>query len=144
MIPEAPLVLVTLPVYVIATTLLPVDKKTTGVHANTPWQTAVNITIVFAIMTEQVVALSPDDTRSDGAAEFSKYAFRSLPKVDNDRNLIGVVSYKDLFSMTRLHACPEKWSACVARSRFLHYTRAKEGGDVHCDNALPFQGRVLR
>ncbi len=53
------------------------------------------------IMTEQVVTLSPEDTLSDAASEFSKYGFRSLPMVDKDRKLLGVVSYKDLLSMTQ-------------------------------------------
>jgi len=52
-----------------------------------------------SIMTEQVVTLSPDDTLSDAASEFSKYGFRSLPLVDKDRKLLGVVSYKDLLAM---------------------------------------------
>ncbi len=52
-----------------------------------------------AIMTEQVVTLSPEDTLSDAAAEFTKYGFRSLPMVDEQRKLIGVVSYKDLLSV---------------------------------------------
>ena len=51
------------------------------------------------IMTEQIVTLSPEDTLSDAAIEFSKYGFRSLPMVDKDRRLLGVVSYKDLLSM---------------------------------------------
>jgi len=51
------------------------------------------------IMTQQIVTLSPEDTVSDAAAEFSKYGFRSLPMVDGDRKLLGVVSYKDLLSI---------------------------------------------
>jgi magnesium transporter len=51
------------------------------------------------IMTQQIVTLSPEDTLSDAAAEFSKYGFRSLPMVDNDRKLLGAVTYKDLLSM---------------------------------------------
>jgi len=60
LIPGAPLVLITLFVQVIATTLLPAalvfliillnDKKTMGIHANTPWLNAANITIVFVII----------------------------------------------------------------------------------------------
>lgn len=51
------------------------------------------------IMTEQIVTLSPEDTLSDAALEFSKYGFRSLPMVDKDRKLLGVIPYKDLLSM---------------------------------------------
>jgi CBS domain-containing protein len=53
------------------------------------------------IMTEQVVTLSPEDTLSDAATEFTKYGFRALPMVDKDRNLLGVVSYKDLLAIER-------------------------------------------
>jgi len=52
-----------------------------------------------AIMTEQVVTLSAEDSVSDAVAEFTKYGFRSLPMVDEQRKLIGVVSYKDLLSV---------------------------------------------
>ena len=52
-----------------------------------------------AIMTAQIVTLSPEDTLSDAAAEFTKYGFRSLPMVDEQRKLLGAVRYKDLLSV---------------------------------------------
>ena len=51
------------------------------------------------IMTEQIVTLAPTDTLADAASEFSKYGFRALPMVDENRKLIGVVSYKDLLAV---------------------------------------------
>jgi magnesium transporter len=51
------------------------------------------------IMTEQVVTLAPTDTLADAASEFSKYGFRALPMVDENRNLLGVVRYKDLLAV---------------------------------------------
>ena len=51
------------------------------------------------IMTEQVVTLAPTDTLADAASEFSKYGFRALPMVDEDRKLLGVVRYKDLLAV---------------------------------------------
>ena len=51
------------------------------------------------IMTEQVVTLAPTDTLADAASEFSKYGFRALPMVDDDRKLLGVVRYKDLLAV---------------------------------------------
>ncbi len=51
------------------------------------------------IMTEQVVTLAPTDTLADAASEFSKYGFRALPMVDENRTLLGVVSYKDLLAV---------------------------------------------
>lgn len=60
LIPNAPLVLITLFVQVIATTLLPAalvflilllnDKKTMGKHTNTRWQNIANVTIVVCII----------------------------------------------------------------------------------------------
>jgi len=55
--------------------------------------------VLRSIMTEQIVTLSPEDTLSDAASEFSKYGFRALPLVDNERKLLGAVSYKDLLSV---------------------------------------------
>ncbi len=52
-----------------------------------------------SIMTRQVVTLSPEDTLADAASEFTRYGFRSLPMVDKDRRLLGVVSYKDLLAI---------------------------------------------
>jgi CBS domain-containing protein len=51
------------------------------------------------IMTEQIVTLAPGDTLADAASEFSKYGFRALPMVDEDRKLLGVVRYKDLLAV---------------------------------------------
>ncbi|MGA2642287.1 MAG: CBS domain-containing protein [Spirochaetia bacterium] len=51
------------------------------------------------IMTEQIVTLAPTDTLADAASEFSKYGFRALPIVDENRRLLGVVSYKDLLAV---------------------------------------------
>jgi CBS domain-containing protein len=51
------------------------------------------------IMTEQIVTLSPTDTLADAASEFSKYGFRALPMVDENRTLLGVVRYKDVVSV---------------------------------------------
>jgi magnesium transporter len=52
-----------------------------------------------AIMTEQIVTLAPTDTLADAASEFSKYGFRALPMVDENRALLGVVRYKDLLAV---------------------------------------------
>ena len=52
-----------------------------------------------AIMTEQIVTLGPTDTLADAASEFSKYGFRALPMVDENRTLLGVVRYKDLLAV---------------------------------------------
>jgi magnesium transporter len=51
------------------------------------------------IMTEQIVTLAPTDTLADAASEFSKYGFRALPMVDENRTLMGVVRYKDLLAV---------------------------------------------
>jgi magnesium transporter len=51
------------------------------------------------IMTEQIVTLAPTDTLADAAIEFSKYGFRALPMVDENRSLLGVVRYKDLLAV---------------------------------------------
>ncbi|MGA2973888.1 MAG: CBS domain-containing protein [Spirochaetia bacterium] len=51
------------------------------------------------IMTEQIITLAPTDTLADAASEFSKYGFRALPMVDENRKLLGVVRYKDLLAV---------------------------------------------
>jgi CBS domain-containing protein len=54
-----------------------------------------------SIMTEQVVALTPDDTIADAAREFAKYDFRSLPLVDKSGKLIGAIRHKDLTAVAQ-------------------------------------------
>ena len=51
------------------------------------------------IMTEQIVTLSRSDSLADAASEFTKYGFRALPMVDEERKLVGAVRYKDLLSV---------------------------------------------
>jgi Mg/Co/Ni transporter MgtE len=51
------------------------------------------------IMTEQIVTLSRNDSLADAASEFTKYGFRALPMVDEERKLVGAVRYKDLLSV---------------------------------------------
>jgi CBS domain-containing protein len=51
------------------------------------------------LMTEQIVALTPDDTTSDAAREFAKYDFRSLPMVDNAGKLLGAIRHKDILAV---------------------------------------------
>jgi magnesium transporter len=52
-----------------------------------------------AIMTSQVVSLSPHDTLADAAREFNQYGFRALPMVDEGGKLIGAVKNKDLLAV---------------------------------------------
>jgi magnesium transporter len=54
-----------------------------------------------SIMTEQVVALYPDDTIADAAREFARYDFRSLPIVDKKGKLVGAVRHKDLLAVSQ-------------------------------------------
>lgn len=51
------------------------------------------------LMTEQIVALTPDDTTADAAREFAKYDFQSLPMVDNAGKLIGAIRHKDILAV---------------------------------------------
>jgi len=51
------------------------------------------------LMTEQIVALTPDDTTADAAREFTKYDFQSLPMVDNAGKLIGAIRHKDILAV---------------------------------------------
>jgi CBS domain-containing protein len=51
------------------------------------------------LMTEQIVALTPDDTTADAAREFAKYDFQSLPMLDNAGKLIGAIRHKDILAV---------------------------------------------
>ena len=53
------------------------------------------------LMTEQVVALYPDDTIADAAREFARYDFRSLPIVAKKGKLVGAVRHKDLLAVSQ-------------------------------------------
>ena len=48
------------------------------------------------LMTEQIIALHPDETLKDAVHAISRYGLRAIPVVDDDRHLLGVVSDHDV------------------------------------------------
>lgn len=48
------------------------------------------------IMVYDLITLTPESTLQEAAEEFSRYDFRSLPVVDDDNKIIGVVPYRDI------------------------------------------------
>jgi CBS domain-containing protein/sporulation protein YlmC with PRC-barrel domain len=48
------------------------------------------------IMTENVIALNPDDTLSDAVDMFARYSFRAVPVTDEHNRLMAVVSFNDI------------------------------------------------
>jgi CBS domain-containing protein len=52
------------------------------------------------VMVENVITLSPDSTLKEAAQEFARYGFRSIPVVDEENYLLGVVPYRDVMNLT--------------------------------------------
>jgi magnesium transporter len=48
------------------------------------------------LMTEQIIALHPDETLKDAVHAISRYGLRALPIIDEERVLVGVVSDHDV------------------------------------------------
>lgn len=52
------------------------------------------------IMIENVITLSTESTLKEAAKEFARYGFRSIPVVDEENRLIGVIPYRDVMNLT--------------------------------------------
>ncbi len=51
------------------------------------------------IMTESVVSLEPESTLRDAYDLFTRYDFRALPVLDEERKVLGVIVYKDVMGL---------------------------------------------
>jgi magnesium transporter len=54
---------------------------------------------IESVMQRDVVAVSPDTDQEEAAALAARYGLPALPVVDDDRKLLGVVSFDDLFDV---------------------------------------------
>jgi magnesium transporter len=52
------------------------------------------------IMIENVITLSVDSTLKEAAQEFARYGFRSIPVIDEEHHLVGVIPYRDVMNLT--------------------------------------------
>jgi magnesium transporter len=52
------------------------------------------------VMIENVITLTTDSTLKEAAQEFARYGFRSIPVVDEDNRLVGVIPYRDVMNLT--------------------------------------------
>ena len=52
------------------------------------------------VMLENVITLSADSTLKEAAQEFARYGFRSIPVVDEENHLLGVIPYRDVMNLT--------------------------------------------
>jgi len=52
------------------------------------------------VMLENVITLSADSTLKEAAQEFARYGFRSIPVVDEENHLMGVIPYRDVMNLT--------------------------------------------
>ena len=48
------------------------------------------------IMTDNIISLSPEETLSDAIEMFSRYSFRAIPVIQQNDQLVGVVSQRDI------------------------------------------------
>ena len=51
------------------------------------------------IMIENVITLSTDSTLKEAAREFARYGFRSIPVIDEENRLVGVIPYRDVMNL---------------------------------------------
>ena len=52
------------------------------------------------VMIENVITLSTENTLKEAAKEFARYGFRSIPVVDEENRLVGVIPYRDVMNLT--------------------------------------------
>ena len=51
------------------------------------------------IMVDDVITLTKDSTLKEAASEFSRYDFRALPVVNEEKKIIGVLPYRDVMKL---------------------------------------------
>jgi Mg/Co/Ni transporter MgtE len=51
------------------------------------------------IMTIDVISLNPESTLSEASEMFSRYSFRSIPIIDDQDKILGVVPYRDIMNL---------------------------------------------
>jgi CBS domain-containing protein len=66
------------------------------------------------LMTRQIVTISPDTTVKEAIQQLNKHGITSMPVVDDENRLVGVVSEADLlreevFDDVPTHVTPESW-----------------------------------
>jgi magnesium transporter len=52
------------------------------------------------VMIENVITLSTGSTLKEAAQELARYGFRSIPVVDEENRLVGVIPYRDVMNLT--------------------------------------------
>jgi CBS domain-containing protein len=52
------------------------------------------------VMIENVITLSTESTLKEAAKEFARYGFRSIPVIDEENRLVGVIPYRDVMNLT--------------------------------------------
>lgn len=55
------------------------------------------------IMTDNLITLNPDDTLHDALDFFSRYTFRAIPVVDDNKKILGVVSFHHIKGIQPRH-----------------------------------------
>jgi len=48
------------------------------------------------VMTDSIISLGPEETLGDALRAFTRYGFNALPVVDEERRILGVVSFRDI------------------------------------------------
>jgi magnesium transporter len=48
------------------------------------------------IMTDNIITLGAEDTLGDELKAFTRYGFNAIPVIDDDRRILGVVSFRDI------------------------------------------------
>jgi magnesium transporter len=59
-----------------------------------------NRTLLKDVMNKNVITLKKDNSITEATKMFSKYGFGSLPVIDNDSKIVGVVKQRDVAKLT--------------------------------------------
>ena len=59
-----------------------------------------NKTLLKDVMNKNVITLKKDNSINEATKMFSKYGFGSLPVIDNDNKIVGVVRQRDVAKLT--------------------------------------------
>ncbi len=76
------------------------DNKLLGVIDVKELLQADNQALLKDIMNKNVITLDKESSIGEATKMFSRYDFRSLPVMDNDNKIVGVVSQRDIVKLT--------------------------------------------
>ncbi|WP_062400520.1 CBS domain-containing protein [Methanogenium cariaci] len=103
-------------------------------------------TPIEKLMSRHLIVAAPDMDINDAARVIFRSGIQKLPVVDDDNNLIGIISNADVIRSQIEHVSPDKVFKFIDTLRQLHDVEPTmvRGGRVAIQNILPTQSKIYQ